>query len=332
MANKIQIKHGSGVPGGGKLSSFELGYATQTGQLYISTTGSNILGITPSSHSHVWAEVTGKPAQATRWPTWSEVTGTFSLPNGRLAVYITTTWDLNDVVEEWVLGANGSNFPASGYWYVNTIMYSNLNQRKQIAYGYTNDSVYTRYLYGGAWSSWRNISNPLWSDVSSKPTTATRWPTWSEVTSKPSTFAPSSHTHDYAPSSHTHAYVPTSRPVNSKALSANISLTAADVGAAATSHKSAYTLLRSSIAVAGNTSITFTDSGQHNMYAVYSYDTSSGVGAWACTIVPATTSTTRYYVRTFVDCYTFKFGRSGTTCTLTRDSATQITYMVYGLG
>ena len=74
MANKIQIKHGSGVPGGGKLSSFELGYATQTGQLYISTTGSDILGITPSSHSHAWAEVTGKPAQATRWPTWSEVT------------------------------------------------------------------------------------------------------------------------------------------------------------------------------------------------------------------------------------------------------------------
>ena len=53
-------------------------------------------------------------------------------------------------------------------------------------------------------------------------------------------YAASSHTHDYAASNHTHAYVPTSRTVNSKALSANISLTAADVGAAASSHTHAY--------------------------------------------------------------------------------------------
>lgn len=166
-----------------------------------------------------------------------------------------------------------------------------------------------------------------------------------------------------AAASHTHAYVPTSRTINGKALSANISLTAADVGAAATSHshsyapvshthtianitslqsaldgkasathKSAYTLLRSQITVSGNTTINFQDAGQHNMYAVYSYDSTAGVTAWACTIVPATTSTTRYYVRHFPDCYTFKFYRSGTTCYLTRDSGTTITYMVYGVG
>lgn len=34
-----------------------------------------------------------------------------------------------------------------------------------------------------------------WSQVTSPPAQATRWPSWSEVTSKPSTFAPSSHTH-----------------------------------------------------------------------------------------------------------------------------------------
>ena len=34
-----------------------------------------------------------------------------------------------------------------------------------------------------------------WSNVTSKPDTATRWPSWSEVTGKPSTFNPSSHTH-----------------------------------------------------------------------------------------------------------------------------------------
>lgn len=29
----------------------------------------------PSSHTHAWSNITGAPAQATRWPTWSEVTG-----------------------------------------------------------------------------------------------------------------------------------------------------------------------------------------------------------------------------------------------------------------
>lgn len=92
-------------------------------------------------------------------------------------------------------------------------------------------------------------TTPDWSAVLNKPDTATRWPAWSEVTGKPSTYAPSAHTHTIAnvtglqvaldgkaASNHTHAYVPTSRTVNGKALSANISLTASDVGAAASSH------------------------------------------------------------------------------------------------
>ena len=41
---------------------------------------------------------------------------------------------------------------------------------------------------------------------------------------------------NYALASHTHDYVPTSRTVNAKALSSNITLTAADVGAATSSH------------------------------------------------------------------------------------------------
>ena len=28
-----------------------------------------------SSHTHPWSQVTGQPAQATRWPTFAEVTG-----------------------------------------------------------------------------------------------------------------------------------------------------------------------------------------------------------------------------------------------------------------
>ena len=34
-----------------------------------------------------------------------------------------------------------------------------------------------------------------WGDITSKPSTATRWPSWDEVTSKPSSFTPSAHTH-----------------------------------------------------------------------------------------------------------------------------------------
>ena len=30
-------------------------------------------------------------------------------------------------------------------------------ERMRIAYGYTNDDVYTRHLYGGTWSSWGKV-------------------------------------------------------------------------------------------------------------------------------------------------------------------------------
>ncbi len=90
---------------------------------------------------------------------------------------------------------------------------------------------------GARASSWV----PAWNDVTSKPSQATRWPTWSEVTSKPDTFPPASHSHSwesvtskpstFPPSSHTHDYVVTTRTVNNKPLSADVTLSAGDVGA-----------------------------------------------------------------------------------------------------
>jgi len=38
--------------------------------------------------------------------------------------------------------------------------------------------------------------NHPWTEVSSKPATATRWPNWGEVSAKPTTFPPSAHNHD----------------------------------------------------------------------------------------------------------------------------------------
>ena len=216
MANKIQIKHGSGVPGGGKLSSFELGYATQTGQLYISTTGSNILGITPASHSHAWSEVTSKPAQATRWPTWSEVTSkpdtatrwptwsevTSKPSNSQFpstSEAIGASKNLNDYTTPGFYyqsanasAASGSNYPIAE---AGTLIVTRDAGTTQMYYHYNGSGVYYRTFYNSTWTAWKNIAKPPWSEVTSKPTTATRWPTWSEVTSKPSTFAPSTHAH-----------------------------------------------------------------------------------------------------------------------------------------
>lgn len=91
----------------------------------------------------------------------AEFSPDFTMPNGRKAVYLENTSDANDVVEEWVLGSDGSNYPqGGGYWYVNTIMYGDSSQRKQIAYGYRNNDVFTRYFYGGTWSTWDKTGMP----------------------------------------------------------------------------------------------------------------------------------------------------------------------------
>ena len=69
----------------------------------------------------------------------------------------------NELVDEWVLGKNGSNYPdATHYWYVNTIFYSGItSSRKQLAYGYNIDTMYSRYYYAATqtWSTWVKISN-----------------------------------------------------------------------------------------------------------------------------------------------------------------------------
>lgn len=251
--------------------------------------------------------------------------------------------------------------------------------------------------------------NHAWSEVISKPTTATRWPTWSEVTSKPSTFAPSSHTHsaydqaqyrgDYnylgggynsggtekpnwfgsgklklqmlngsnvgAPdtwndclwlSSYTGGDVKPSNLLVFGKNSDSIGFSRQDYDStswgtyrailhsgnwsnyaaakshthsyAATNHKHTPTLLRSSISVGGNASITFTDSKQHTVYVVYTYDTTSK--GWMSTTVTRTATTT-YNIMIQTLGYAFTFGRSGTTCTLKREGSAARNYMVYGI-
>ena len=64
---------------------------------------------------------------------------------------------------------------------------------------YNSSDVYVRGYYGTTWTAWRKLVNASdsipWANVSSKPSTATRWPAWGEVTGKPTTFNPSTHSH-----------------------------------------------------------------------------------------------------------------------------------------
>lgn len=103
-------------------------------------------GKAASSHTHDYLPLSG-----------GTITGNVLMPNGLFASYIQAA-DANSVIEPWVLGCNGSNFPSTGFFYMNTILYANSNQRHQIAYGYTNNDIYSRYLYGGSWSSWSKVS------------------------------------------------------------------------------------------------------------------------------------------------------------------------------
>ena len=110
------------------------------------------------------------------WP--SHFTG--GVWRGERFCYYQPATNCNNITDEWVLGSNGSNYPGSDFWYVNTIQYLEAGQRKQIAYGYRTNEIYVRYLYGGTWWAWTKVSPVSWGDISGRP----------------STFPPSSHSHD----------------------------------------------------------------------------------------------------------------------------------------
>ena len=106
-----------------------------------------------------WTGVSGKPATATRWPTWSEVTGK---PNRFTPSAHTHAWgDITSGVP-----ATASRWPS---W---SEVISKPNSFTPSAHTHA------------------------WGDITSGvPATASRWPSWSEVISKPNSFTPSAHTH-----------------------------------------------------------------------------------------------------------------------------------------
>ena len=100
-----------------------------------------------------WASVTGKPATATRWPTYAEVTGTKPPANAAANPAI--------IPQSEAEGGNASTGRLT----------SGQRMRQAIV-------------------AWWGATSVAWSKLTSVPAFASRWPTWAEVTGKP-TLAPS---------------------------------------------------------------------------------------------------------------------------------------------
>jgi len=225
------------------------------------------VGAAPTTHSHSWSQVSGIPATASRWPSWSEVSskpasfppaghshtelggnnyvsGGLAAPSffgsGKLRYQMLgngnnglggvpgISW--SDCL--WISAYSGTDVKVSNLLCMDKSGAGRIGFRQQTydasTWGQFNEIYHTghkpSYAEVGAAPATHTHS---WSQVANIPVTASRWPAWSEVSSKPATFPPAAHTHDY---------VPTARKVNGKPLTADISLTAADVGAAASSH------------------------------------------------------------------------------------------------
>ena len=215
----------------------------------------------PSTHAHSWTSVTDKPSTfppSTHTHSYLPLSG--GIIDGDFISKGKGGADLNDlgtgIISISTTANTGSN---TAITYNTVLQWGNaINRKAQLVANYdsADNRLFFRKMHDSTrnWKTWcevyttdkkptaadvgaRSTSwNPAWNDVSSKPSQATRWPAWSEVTSKPSTFPPASHNHDddYAAKSHSHSsYVPTSRTVNGKALTGNITLSAADVKARA---------------------------------------------------------------------------------------------------
>lgn len=71
-----------------------------------------------------------------------------------------TNSNADELLDFWVLG-NGTNYPGSNFWYVNTVFYAGVSltsNRRQMAYDYTNNGyIYERIYKNGTWTSWNRV-------------------------------------------------------------------------------------------------------------------------------------------------------------------------------
>jgi hypothetical protein len=188
------------------------------------------LGAAAASHTHPWAQVTGVPATATRWPTWTEVTSkpsTFApsahnhsgsditsgtISNARLPSSISVT-----EVEGIRLGVNNTGSSSQE----GISLYAGANTGKP-SYGLLFTGTAGNGTHGGVTGDWATYftmsgaNNRGWifqhagANVASISSTGVFTGTfsgnassassvpWSGVTGKPTTFAPSAHNHSWS--------------------------------------------------------------------------------------------------------------------------------------
>lgn len=196
----------------------------------------------PTSHTHPWSNITGAPAQATRWPTWSEVTSKPSTfpPASHSHAYIPTgvsmVSDLNAVS---TAGIYRQETPSSGYNYTTTLNLNSADGRQQLTIARNGSGMKFRGVNSGSgtsgWTAWKEV---LHSDNwSSYAAAASHNHSGANITSGTVPYARlpvGTGSSQVAQGSHTHSYVPTSRTVNGKALSANITLTGYDIATTTT--------------------------------------------------------------------------------------------------
>lgn len=88
----------------------------------------------------------------------------------RTAVYYNANDNMNfdDITTEWALaiGTSGGAPEPRSFWYVNTIQY-NPDNMMQMAYGYEDLEMHTRYSRNGTWSAWeRQVGLRSWGTTS----------------------------------------------------------------------------------------------------------------------------------------------------------------------
>lgn len=135
----------------GKLTADDLGFdmsaiadtTNAATHYYVETASGNVV---PKTVANVKTEIVTKEAVETA------ITGA-----SRKVVYL-ATGNCNTITEEWtVIHPDVTNAPATGYWYMQTILMSTGDNRQQIAYKYNGSDMYRRYYYSSSWSSWAKI-------------------------------------------------------------------------------------------------------------------------------------------------------------------------------
>ena len=116
-----------------------------------------LAGKADATHGHEWAEISGKPSTATRWPAFSEVTD------------------------------KPASYPPSNHGHG----WNEIDGKPATA---TRWPEFTE-ITGKPATYPPSAHGHGWDEISSKPATATRWPSFTEVTDRPATYPPEAHTH-----------------------------------------------------------------------------------------------------------------------------------------